>query len=408
MKVALVSTWQVPCGIATYTAGLMDGLESAGIACEVIPIRRNTLNYLPFRELRIAFRKLASEVPADADVIHLQHDFGFFAGAYPTHYSSLVFNTFMQALRKHRKPIFVTLHSLPIFLRPPLAGLRAKWHFFRLNRNWQSNVIRHFHPKTRTFAIVHSRQTRRLYVDTGLDARATRVILHHTPAFAPNTLTREQVAARKVELGFKPDAVVLSMFGFISRYKGCEHAIDALRLLPENHMLVIVGGPHPDGRDKTMDSLIHQVIQHDLQDRVRITGFVEKSVVREYQAIADINLAPYLGDTNLSSSGALTWALASGKPTIASKIDAFRELYEISPCVLLCTPDAPAELAFQIDRLQMDTALQTALVQHAREYCAQTSREETAAQHIAAYEDMLAGSALKSVPARDQLMPAKG
>jgi len=81
--------------------------------------------------------------------------------------------------------------------------------------------------------------------------------------------------------------------------------------------LHIIGGKSQDDTSDFMNRLLKKVKKLKLKDRVLISGFVSEEKISEYFAKVDICLAPY-NDWRLSSSGALTWALTSGKPIIAS------------------------------------------------------------------------------------------
>ena len=109
-----------------------------------------------------------------------------------------------------------------------------------------------------------------------------------------------------------------------------------------------------------------------------------------YHAATDICLAPYIDD-KLSSSAAITWALTSGKPVIASTIRAFREINETIPCMLPVTPKCEMELAWQIQRLAADPEQQRQLVENARRYAREHSWDEIAKRVVRIYGE-IAGS----------------
>jgi len=53
--VCLISTWEVPCGIAAYTAGLRRALETGGATTSVLPIDRRLLGDMARKELASQF-----------------------------------------------------------------------------------------------------------------------------------------------------------------------------------------------------------------------------------------------------------------------------------------------------------------------------------------------------------------
>jgi glycosyltransferase involved in cell wall biosynthesis len=109
-----------------------------------------------------------------------------------------------------------------------------------------------------------------------------------------------------------------------------------------------------------------------LRDRVRVSGFVDAATLDLYHAATDVCLAPYHA-IPISGSAALTWALSSGKPVIASRIPTFVEVAEIGQCLVLVAPGAADELAWQIGRLASDAGLRTTLVENARRFVADCS-----------------------------------
>jgi glycosyltransferase involved in cell wall biosynthesis len=109
--------------------------------------------------------------------------------------------------------------------------------------------------------------------------------------------------------------------GFVSKYKGHERAIQALKKLPLNHKLVIAGGRHPKDRAATRYwmSLITTVEQEGLEDRVIFTGFLpsgaaQAAVLKQ----GDMFLLPY-DEVGQSGSAVLADALAHDKPVITSR-----------------------------------------------------------------------------------------
>src|SRR5690349_4349833 len=97
MKVTQVSTWDTACGIAHYTSFLRDALEAQGVEVDVLTVDRDELRYLPRRELLDHFDALATRLP-DSDVVHIQHEFGFYAGRYGYGTSVRAFSRFLRGV----------------------------------------------------------------------------------------------------------------------------------------------------------------------------------------------------------------------------------------------------------------------------------------------------------------------
>jgi glycosyltransferase involved in cell wall biosynthesis len=217
-------------------------------------------------------------------------------------------------------------------------------------------------------AVVHTRLLRRALVDAGIPAASIKLI----PCGSPPPVEQMDADEAKAALGYGPTDRVLVIFGFVSGYKGHRVAVEALRSLPAEYHLAIVGGPNPQVNDLAFDEVLQKSRRPRLAERVRVTGYVPFSDMRLYSSAADIVLAPYV-TADLASSAAITWAMASGHPVIASRIPAFQELNEGVPRMVLATPRAPSELAHRILQLDQDEALKAELVKNALAYVTEHS-----------------------------------
>jgi hypothetical protein len=119
--------------------------------------------------------------------------------------------------------------------------------------------------------------------------------------------------------------------------------------------------------DAFLDELVAS-IPEPISRRIHITGWVDRETADNYFAATDVCLAPYRGDTLLSGSGAITWGLSSGRPVIASKIEAFQSVDRIGNCLFLVTPEKTSELAWAIQKVVSDPALRERLVINANRF----------------------------------------
>jgi FkbM family methyltransferase len=384
VKVVQVSTWQVQCGIAAYTEHLCRGLSDHGIEWDVAPIDRELTRYMSRRELREYFAELSDHFDG-ADIVHIQHEFGFFAGAYHYRESVANFRRVLRAAQQHGRPAFVTLHTVPFtidwtvvdFSRLPLEqamliGARAWW------RTTLAPLL------NRDAVIVTGRTARRLLIDSGVKAGRIDVIPCGTPMRTGPAHAVDIAAARR-RLGLDPDATVLGIFGYLSANKGYRTVLQALERLPERFQLLLAGGPHPNDEHSALGEVLERLEDEpELKGRVALTGYLPESAVHDCLAATDILLAPYRDRTQVSSA-ALAWVLASGKPVIASRVPVFRELIADSGCAELITPDSPGELALAAQRVADDALLRDALVARARTWCQDNSGEKIAARHAERY-----------------------
>jgi glycosyltransferase involved in cell wall biosynthesis len=401
LRVLHFTTWKTACGIAGYAGDLITGLNGQGVANTVRPIDRTAMRNMPIAEWRLELGELCRQA-RNYDLVHIQHDFSFFTTVGCVRDANLNFQTTLRRLARQGTATVMTLHTEPTFatLGSPLRqrlGLwlrgRRTWHGWALGR-----VLR-AHP-ARFRVIVHTRRSRAVLIDTGVPAE----VIHTMPiGFSPlrTNECRLDRAEAKRRLGLPPDCVLLSLFGFVASYKGHEVAVRALKTLPANHYLAIVGGPHPEGSEKTLGNILRLWYKHD-PARLRVTGFLEPRGLDLYHAATDICLAPYV-DNKLSSSAAITWALTSGKPVIASNINAFREINETIPCLKLVTAGCDMELAWQIQQLLADVPQQQTLVQNALCYARENSWEQIAKRVKQVYAEVArpaASAGSVAVPAK--------
>jgi glycosyltransferase involved in cell wall biosynthesis len=379
-KVLHISTWRTACGIATYCENFVKSLDAIGIQNEVYAIQPSEwVDWLPIDIER--WRQSVLEAAKGCNLVHIQHEHGLFGYALGQSFACKRFGALVSGLTEMGIPFVTTFHTDVVTHKK--QGLRAALASIRKRRMWSKHVFKYFGPgEKRGKAIVHSMRTRRSFIKYGFPADALTVISH--PCLNPRTPKYDSRAA-KVALGFPEEARVATIFGFVSSYKGHDLAIDAVATLPENFHLAIVGGTHPESKDTFMSSLL-DAIPEALKARVRITGWVDQDTAELYFSATDICVAPYRGNTELSGSGAITWPLSSGKPVIASKIDAFQDINRKANCMFMFTPDCVSELAWAIRKVDSDEALRSRLVENAATFCNENSWSASVGRLLAIYK----------------------
>lgn len=402
MRVLHLSTWNRPCGIATYCGNLVKSLDALGIRNDVYPLEPHMWRtYVPadVAELQADI----AEQSRRYDLVHIQHEHGFFGHAISYKAAARNYGNVLKLLRAAGTPVVTTFHTEPLGAveskLSPSAQKRAALSPQNLIRNasrrytWKSHVSRRFGPGPREAkAIVHTATTRRSLIKQGMPAAAVHVVEH---GCLPQREPWQNPAAAKEQLGLSADTVLLTMFGFIGKYKGHDVAVRALAKLPERFHLAICGGAHPESEDHFLDEVIKLVRNLGLEHRVTITGWLSVDAADVYYAATDICLAPYV-DVNLSASGAITWALASGKPTIGSRVPAFQNICREQPCMLLTTPKREDEIVWAAEKLASDPVHCRELVQAAGRYIDAYSWEETARVTEHLYGCMISGEAIEA------------
>ncbi|MGH8001399.1 MAG: glycosyltransferase, partial [Brasilonema sp.] len=396
------------CGIANYTNNLIKHLDQHDIYNQVYPINRLEQKYLSLQEIDQYFSSFCQEAK-NFDLVHIQHEYGFFHGSHPFGKSIDIFHEILKKLEKQKKKVIVSFHTDPIFVKPIYTVLlqRNKDGISQsLNSlKWKLKIAPFFQKNQHRFtALVHTKRSRLEFLKSGFSSDAIKILKHGVTKRDNDHLLNQPTEINKAKLNLPPDSKLLSIFGFVSHYKGYRVAIEALNYLPDNYYLAVIGGVHPSaGYDPTLDQILKVVelqqipqpgsslflkLKDNIKDRVVITGFVDFDRLNLFQGATDICLAPYI-DSSLSASGALTWSLTSGKPIIASKIPAFQELNEEADCLALATINAPNELAWQILNLAGDAQLSEHLVRNALNYAEENSWENISSALIYVYKNVL-------------------
>jgi len=353
------------CGIATYTSNLIKCLPEPQ---EVRPIPpKSSLSQLS-NKLILEWADLTAEFSSKYDLIHIQHEFGLFCGDKPLSFGMKVFYRLLKKLKKSNKKVCVTFHSEPVFLKAlALFNFEEK----SCAKTWKK-LSKLFRGPAAFTAIVHNTFSQHIFYTTGFEN--TQVITHGV--IETNPLKKSIKSS-----GF----INLSIFGYISDYKGHEFALSVLQLLPKNYRLNIIGGRHPESQGEEIGSLLKTAFELGVLNRMTITGWVSPAQAALYQEKTDIFLAPYQ-TTELSASGALTWALNSGAPIIASNIRSFCSIHQEAKCMLLCHHTDRLEWLWAIKQIVENSELHSSLIQASHQYCNKFSWKNTAKKHITIYQ----------------------
>lgn len=398
-RVLHISTWGVPCGIATYAGNLVAALERKGVTGDVFVLEPHAWqHYVPADVARLRARIV--ERASVADVVHVQHEHGLFGVAKGARAAARNYGRILGDLLAAGKPVVTTFHTAPLGQRSRrgIAGWLERVKGFSRARTWHRRVAApHARARGRALALVHASHTRHALVSSGFPESAVRLLPHGCLPQRVSTLDRDEA---KRSLGIPEGTTLLTIFGFVGRYKGHDTALKALTYLPPSYRLAICGGPHPDARDDFFETVLRQVGRLGLEDRVTITGWLDPAEADRYYAATDVCLAPYREEAGLSASGAITWALSSGRPVVASKIDAFQSIQRAAPCMLMTAPGRPKEIAWAVERVSGDDRLAATLVSEAAAYCREHSWDRVAERTLEMYREASGHATTAATPGR--------
>jgi glycosyltransferase involved in cell wall biosynthesis len=308
-SIALLTPWNQQCGNAEFAKRLTSGFTTFAtvepIELENL-IEHDTLDSRRKQELYIS--KLIKQVRAsDADLVHIQHEFSFFGRA--RRYAD---RRLLRLMRNIRKPIILSLHTWKNSMcwkseKPSLKSALSAIHYRMKNRRMRRCLL------AADGIVVHSKDTYAKIIKAYPKLRK-RVHLLPIPV--------EPVMSDGVTAPYqkRPGEKWLVLPGFVSRYKGHRHIIDAMPSLPSNFRFVIAGGVHPKDRlgHEYWSELLSRIDEVGCQDRVVFTGFLDDSA--EQAAVlkqADVFVLPY-DEVGQSGSAVLADVLSCGRPIVTS------------------------------------------------------------------------------------------
>lgn len=294
MKIAILSSWGIRCGLADYAADLARAWQHQGH--EVKPFTERSLDGsddpsdLPPAEryfLRTFYNAKEVVEPIlewNPDVVSIEHEFGIWP-------NDLEFVKIVRQLHTYTN-VAVTLHTVP---RYPLH----RWFFQSLPASKSCVLIVH-HPGALAMGEMFDQLFQ--HVPHGLGA-------FQWERQAPNP--RSQV-------------VKVLMPGFISASKGHLEVVDAANY-SDGWDLEICG--HPDSA--YLDLLVEKIRYMGLEQRVTVTPqYLERMDLRQRLALADVVILNTVGD-NFSASGQAADCISFGAKTLSKAMPIYDDLYGI-------------------------------------------------------------------------------
>jgi glycosyltransferase involved in cell wall biosynthesis len=355
------------CGIATFTKDVVDAYDRAfSFSSPVIVIDEPGAEVRRYpsevvarireqsRESYATAAELVNVYPAD--LINIQHEYGLFGGERG---EWLV--DFMQAIDK---PTVLTMHT--VLPDPDEIYLRVT----RALCEQASKVV------------VLSETGRGLLEQVyGIDPDRLLVIHHGVP-----DVPFQDTTPAKASFGIG-QRTVISTFGLISRGKGLEYAIEAMRDVVKRHpetLYLILGETHPVVRrqegESYRESLHAMVRQYGLNYNVQlIDKYLDFDEVVSYLAATDIYLTPYLNPAQIVS-GTLAYAVGCGKAIVSTPYLYAQELLAHNRGFLCEFRDA-ASIASRLNMLLDDPALRRATERRAYRFGRQMTWPNVAAQY---------------------------
>jgi glycosyltransferase involved in cell wall biosynthesis len=201
-------------------------------------------------------------------------------------------------------------------------------------------------------------------------------------------------AAVRSQSGWPADALVVAYFGFLHPVKGLETLLAAFRQVRAARpcaRLLLIGGAeslalHGDDAQRYEERLRDEVRSLELEEAVRLTGYLAEEVVSHCLAGSDIGVLPFNAGVTLKS-GSLLALWEHGLPVVATRPPTVEPELAEGACLVPCR-DANA-LAAGLGRLLDDPPLRQALAERGRRAAARFSWAAIAEQHLSIYERLL-------------------
>jgi len=299
------------CGLATYTSHVADALRALYPAMRLdhyamddgqgvyYPSSIRTIH----EESPDHYREAAEAIEASgAEAIWLQHEYGIFGGTAGSHILELIAATDL--------PLILTLHTV---LENPTRE--------------QEEVLRRLIARADRTIVMSTTGAEILVRRFGVSPDRLRLIPHGVPDRPLRD--PEELKGRFGWQGRK----VLMTFGLLAPDKGIRHMIEAMPAIVREHpeaLYEIVGATHPNlarkEGERHRQMLMSLARDLGIEDHVSfVDRFVEQEELLDMLQAADIYVTPYLNMAQVTS-GTLSYAVAVGKPVVATPYVHAREI----------------------------------------------------------------------------------
>jgi glycosyltransferase involved in cell wall biosynthesis len=146
----------------------------------------------------------------------------------------------------------------------------------------------------------------------------------------------------RTQLGIPLNKKVLLTVGNLVEIKGHKYLIDALKLLKKTRNDFIC---YIVGEGKLRTSLQKQIQQNELDENIKLVGYVDHEKIPIWMNAADLFILPSLNEGNPT---VLPEALGCGKPFVGTRVGGVPEIITSDDYGLLVEPADPEDLAEKI------------------------------------------------------------
>lgn len=337
LRILNLSTHDEDCGIGKYQEDFIRELKgSSDVESVFYPTSPNILKKLTGVNLKNELKRFKDYL-RDYDILHVQHEFGFFHG------DGEGLAIFMKIAKDLGKKVVITIHTAPSLVHPP--AIRTGRHPKAYASYYKRKVANLDTMKKRLLPFrgadkiitLNSHTTEELINLVGV--KREKIYQTVIPVEFTNNHRKDGVVRKRLGASTDKD-IILATVGFLSDKKGTDAAIKSLRFLPQNFKLAILGGINPiSGNPQVYDAICDLITTLELNDRVYISGYVsDDNELDKMVASVDIALYPYDPQYyKWASSAAINTALNNDIPVVAYPTDSFKEINARVPGTIAIT-----------------------------------------------------------------------
>jgi glycosyltransferase involved in cell wall biosynthesis len=372
MKVAYVSTYlPQECGIATYTDYVIQGIRMVSPLVDIkvvaekgaAPVKQKKFEVVPCWDRNENYVKPIMSNMGDADIVHIQHEYGIYSldGRLPT---------LLKRLKAAGKRTIITIHCI----RPRQISVNgAKEELFVKKLAELADEV-----------IVHLDSQKAILERLKIPSVKIHVMTHGT------ALSNADKKASRVRLQLPEKGKIITVFGFISPFKGLDLSLEVLKEVQEeveDAYLFIAGGLPPTASKKVMDyvkMLRNRIEELGLADSVIFPNkFFPNEEIPYIFGASDVVLYPHYHEDR-SASGSVHLAIGAKKPVIAFRVPKFEVVKHISD-ELLILPGDVSGVARTAIRLFKDKEFARYILEGTEQYRRMTSWQVTVRKHLRLY-----------------------
>lgn len=338
MKIAIVTPWNVRCGIASYSYALSKSL--AQIKDNNIFIVRSPRFGERNAEL---MRNLADKVPIkDIDVILVEHEYGLFQGHEDDFYQEL-------SAVSDGKPVITTLHATGFMDVDKIVSDH-------------SDAV-----------IIHNK-----YCASRMVTPSKVVVIPH--GVVKGECPPKDECSRK--MGVQHGANVVGYCSFISAPNGLDILVNAMADVKKAGLL-IGGGWHVEGRDTSYMAKVKDMCAKTLPSRYQWMGYIPDEQLPTAFGAMDVVVYP---KRMITESGGVLTALGHGKAVLTTKLPPNVEKEKAGA---LMTFKNVKDLGRKINKILGDDDLRLKLEQGAKKYADAHSWDLVAKYHMDLFEKII-------------------